>query len=576
MDWDESDRGLRSSLPLRSHPLILEIEVLNDQAPLSMATLHVLKGTSPLPGVALPLPKNGLELGRSTDAGATLADRGVSRRHAKVWPRDGHWWIEDLGSSNGTQVNGLSILHPVRLQSGDQLQLGPFVLQFIEETPAHENARILSQTLAGPTSNEIFQDTSGRRLRAILELTRSLGAFTELDPLFNRVAGHLFQLFPGADRILMLEGPPNDLHVTGGQMRGGGTALNRAYSRTLLHRVTTENIGLVASQAMDLGAIAGNTLVGMGVQSFVCAPLHDEAGKSIGALLLDRFRPGPPFPRDDLMLLTTIAIQVSISLQNHRLQARLLDQARLQHDLALARDIQQAYLPLAVPDALKRDHEVAAMLTPAQEVAGDFYDYFPLDSETSLLVVGDVTGKGIPAALFLTSVRSLLRHLASTTRDPGELLLHLNNALAANNPNGMFITLAAVTFEAASGRLTLALGGHPAPILFTPGSQATPLRGPSGRLIGFMELNQPIPTVTTILQPGEALMFYTDGVTEAPALQQSPTMFGEARLCTFLRRQHPDLSLDRIHCNLCDELERYTGSPIREDDVTLLSIRRRA
>ena len=148
-------------------------------------------------------------------------------------------------------------------------------------------------------------------------------------------------------------------------MRDGGKAVNLAYSRTLLRRVTTENIGLVASQAMEMGGIGGNSLVEMGVQSFICAPLHDEAGKVFGALLLDRFRPGPPFPHDDLMLLTTVSIQVSISLQNHRLQGRLLDQARFQRDLALARDIQQSYLPIVVPEALGRSHEVAAMLNPA-------------------------------------------------------------------------------------------------------------------------------------------------------------------------------------------------------------------
>ena len=515
-------------------------------------------------------------MGRATDAGLVLADRGVSRRHARIFRQGGQWWVEDLGSSNGTHVNGLKLVQPVPLRPGDQVQVGPFGLLFSDETKGFENVRILSQTIAGPASDEVYQDASGRRLRAMLELTRSLGSISAREPLFAQVAGHLFQLFPRADRMLMLEGKPNELRVTGSQMRDGEVALNQSYSRTLLRRVMIENIGLIASQEADLQGLGGHSLVEMGVQSFVCVPMHDESGKPAGALLLDRFRPGPPFPHDDLMLLTTVAIQVSICFQNYRMQAQLLDQARMQRDLALAREIQQAYLPTLVPVGLGPNHELAAMLNPAQEVAGDFYDYIPVDDTTCLLVVGDVTGKGITAALFLTSVRTLLRHLAVGTRNPGELMQRLNNAIAADNPNGMFVTLALALFESATGTVTLALGGHPAPVRFRPGALAAPLTGPAGRLVGYRQLDRPFPTYTASLQPGEALLFFTDGVTEANAEAQTPPLFGDQRLCTFLATQPAELSLDRIHCNLCDALERYTGSSLMEDDVTLLSIRRRS
>ncbi len=541
-----------------------------------MAALHVLKGPLPSPGAILELAESGQDIGRAPDAGIVLSDRGVSRRHAKIYQRDGNWFLEDLGSSNGTHVNGVRVQQPVQLHSGDQLQLGPFTLRFTDESTKSEHASIVSQTKAGPGSEELFQDASGRRLRAMLELTRSLGTVAGQEQWFPRVAGQLFQLFAGADRILMLEGSPAALQVTGSEMRGGGETVNQSFSRSLLRRVLTENIGLVASQPMEVRGMAGQSLMELGVESFMCAPLHDEAGKPIGALLLDRFRPGKPFPHDDLMLLTTIAIQVSISLQNQRFQTRLLDQARLQRDLALAREIQKAYLPTVAPTSLGEIHEVAAMLNPAQEVAGDFYDYFPNDDGTCLLVIGDVTGKGITAALFLTSVRTLLRHLASTTGDPGVLMFRLNNAIAADNPNGMFVTLVLAQVEVATGRVILAMGGHPAPVLFKPGVGAAPIPGPTGRLIGYAGMQRAVPTVTVNLQPGEALLFYTDGVTEANSQRESPPLFGEKRLCDLLAAQRPDLSLDRIHCNLCDELENFSGSPVMEDDVTLMSIRRRA
>ncbi len=527
-------------------------------------------------GRVFELEDSGQDLGRAPDAGIVLADLGISRRHASIRREGGKWWVVDLGSSNGTYVNGGKILQPVQIESGDQIQLGPFGLRFADEDVALENARVLSQTAAGPASPELYRDVSGHRLRAILDLTRSLGTVTGREPLFRRVASHLFQLFLGADRILLIEGPLPELRVVGSEMRAGGPAANQNFSRTLLRRVTAENIGLVASQPSDLRNLGGNSLVELGVESFMCAPLHDEAGKPIGALLLDRFRPGPPFPHEELMLLTTIAIQVSVSLQNQRFQTRLVDQARLERDLALAREIQQAYLPSTVPTELERHYEVAPLLHPAQEVAGDFYDYVSVDQSAHLLVIGDVTGKGITAALFLTSVRTLLRHLATTTHDPGELMHRLNNAIAADNPNGMFVTLVIARVNTSTGLITLAVGGHPAPILFKPDEYAAPVPGPSGRLIGFASLEQPVQTVSLRLKPGEALLFYTDGVTEANSKHLTPPLYGEQRLCSFLANQKSALSLDRIHGNLCEALEKHSDSHLMEDDVTLLSIRRRS
>ncbi len=540
-----------------------------------MATLHVLEGPAPYPGLTFELRENAPDIGRSPDLGIVLADRGVSRRHLRVARQGDRWVAEDLGSSNGTHVNGLKILQPVPLRSGDQIQVGPFVLVFSDGAAGEADPMILSMTQVGGDSDEIFRDASGRRLRAIMDLTRSLGGEAEPGALFDRLAVHLFRLFPSADRILMVDVPADGPRVAGARMCDGKAASNRTFSRTLLRRVTTENIGVVASMQSDAER-EGHSLYEMGVQSFVCVPLQDEDGKPCGALFADRFRPGPPFSHEDLMLLTTIGIQMSTSLQVGRMHARLIDQARLQRDVAVAREIQRGYLPDLAATCLPAGYEIAAMLAPAREVAGDFYDRLALADGRMLLAVGDVAGKGIPAALFLTSVRALLRHFATTIADPGELLRALNDAVAADNPNMTFVTLALAAVEPGVGRMVVATGGHPPPIRFGGGRAAAPLRHRHGPLVGFDRATSPYPTTVVDLAPGEALLFYTDGVTEAPTTGAKPgEEFGVRRLNEFLAAQPAGTSLDRIHGSLCAELERFCGTKAMEDDVTLLSIRRR-
>lgn len=517
------------------------------------------------------LTRDELVAGRGPESGIPLADRGVSRRHFLVRLMKGRWYVEDLGSSNGTYVNGLRILEPWELRNGDHIKAGPFTLAF-SSGEEEVGATVLNQKLMASARQELFDNAAGRKLRAVLDLTASLGGVNDPEGIFLGVARHLFTLFPVADRVMLIDGTGEGSQVAGAFNRAGESSPNRRFSRSVLCRVTAENVGIIASrEAGDLAA-AGLTLGVMGVQSFACVPLHGSDGQASGALLVDRFEPGPPFTQDDLSLLTAVAISVSISLENGRLQKRLVDQARLQRDMAVAREIQQSYLP-EIPSGLRwHGHEAAAFLHPAREVAGDFYDVLSLASGSTLFLVGDVSGKGIPAALFLASVRTLIRHFAAEMADPGELLQTVNNRLAADNPKMMFVTLLLASVQP-DGGIVLASGGHPSPARFSPGTPASILNLRPGRLLGIDAVDRPFPTTHLRLSPGETLLMYTDGVNEAPKADDLAVQFGNARLCAFLDAWVGADLLGSLHGQLCAELTRFSGSSEFEDDVTLLSLR---
>jgi len=534
--------------------------------------LEVIEGPGDSLHALHELTRNELVAGRAPESGILLADRGVSRRHFQVSLRDGKWFVEDLGSSNGTYVNGLRILQPWVLRPGDHIKAGPFTLAF-NSVEQEFGATILNQKLMSSARQELFDNAAGRKLRAVLDLTASLGGVNDPEGIVLGAARHLFTLFPAADRVMLIDGIGDSSQVAGAFTRAGESSPDRRFSRSVLRRVTSENVGVIASRETGDLSSSGSTLGAMGVQSFACVPLHDGNGKASGALLVDRFEPGPPFNQEDLSLLTAVAISVSISLENGRLQKRLVDQARLQRDMAVAREIQQSYLPELPSDPRWHRHEAAATLHPAREVAGDFYDVLSLASGGTLFLVGDVSGKGIPAALFLASVRTLIRHFASETTDPGELLRTVNNRLAADNPKMMFVTLLLAVVQP-DGEIILASGGHPPPARFRPGMPASLLGLRPGRLLGIDAIDHPFPTTRLQLSPGETLLMYTDGVNEAPMADEPSVQFGNARLCGFLDSRGGGDTLALIHDQLCTELTRFSGTSEFEDDVTLLSLRR--
>jgi sigma-B regulation protein RsbU (phosphoserine phosphatase) len=211
---------------------------------------------------------------------------------------------------------------------------------------------------------------------------------------------------------------------------------------------------------------------------------------------------------------------------------------------------------------------------PAREVSGDLYDFFALPSGRLAFLVGDVSGKGMPAALFMVAVRTLCRHLIPIAESPSQMMLRLNDALAADNPATMFVTLLHGVYDPVAGQLTVCCGGHPAPLVRRADGKVEPLRLPTGRLIGIPGGDLHLADATVQMQVGESFIVYTDGFTEARTPDRQ-TMFEEKRLADalanprLLRAPLKD-SVDATQA----AVERFTGGLEQDDDQTLFLLRR--
>jgi sigma-B regulation protein RsbU (phosphoserine phosphatase) len=265
-------------------------------------------------------------------------------------------------------------------------------------------------------------------------------------------------------------------------------------------------------------------------------------------------------------------LQVAGVLENAALHEEKLREERLHQELALAREIQQSFLPRDFRPVEPGDYDLYAHCSPAREMSGDLYDFLPLPDGKLALFVGDVSGKGMPSALFMIAVRTLIRHLTASSHSPAQLLASLNNALVADNPTSLFVTMIHATFDPVSGETVIVSGGHPQPLLRHANGRTETIEVRPAMMLGYARFNwSPQETVLT-LKRGELLAFYTDGLTEAftPGRQ---AMFGVERLQEVLEREgnHP---LPECAEAICRTIADFTRQPEQQDDQTLLLLKR--
>jgi serine phosphatase RsbU (regulator of sigma subunit) len=256
-------------------------------------------------------------------------------------------------------------------------------------------------------------------------------------------------------------------------------------------------------------------------------------------------------------------------LMRQRLEQERIERERIEQELQVARRIQQASLPKEVPELT--GWQIAPYYQPAREVGGDFYDFFELEDGRVGVVVGDATGKGVPAALMAEATSNMLRAVAQAlgSSSPGEVLSRVNETLLARIPDNMFVTCFYAILEPESGSLTYANAGHDLPYLHCNG-EAEELRA-RGMPLGLM-LGMGYEEKQTILEAGESALFYSDGLVEAH--DPKGEMFGFPRLRELVGEHGEEGSLEEA---LLEELYSFVGDGWeQEDDITLLTLRRSA
>lgn len=273
---------------------------------------------------------------------------------------------------------------------------------------------------------------------------------------------------------------------------------------------------------------------------------------------------------DEVGVLTSSFRTMVISLKEYirNLTETTAAKERIQSELKLAGDIQSSLIPRIFPPFPDRpEFDIYALMHPAKEVGGDFYDFFFIDRKRLCFLVADVADKGVPAALYMMVAKTLLKSEGQRLEEPGKILCSVNNILAEDNESSMFATVFCAVLDTVTGEVRFSNAGHNPPVVFRTGS-VTFLDAKHGIVLGPLK-NASYETGSLFLLPGETLFLYTDGVTEAK--NRTGEFFGETRLIGRLEKGSK-LSAGVIIHALMDDLVRFTAGAGQSDDITMLAV----
>jgi serine phosphatase RsbU (regulator of sigma subunit) len=464
--------------------------------------------------------RGALVLGRDRNCDVVLLEPTISRQHARLTFDGERLRVTDLGSSVGTFVNGERVAER-ELALGDRLKLGQAEFEVALETTGGTQPLELALLRSRP-------EESVRQLQTLLEVSRALAGATDLERVLATVleaAARLLEVDRARIVLLGEDGEPAGYSCFPPGLEAGDAGERSALLRRAIDTRTT----LVwdpqqgRSESMDargaLEAAASPLLVAR-------RPLAAEREASfvgrvevLGGILLERTRLARGFDRSQLSVLESLAADAAAAIDGARLYQEARDKAKFEHEMAIARTLQRALLQAPPP---VRFAETFAYFDPASSVGGDLY-HGALRSDGALaLALGDVSGKGIGAALWMALAQGLLGLLHDLAHPLEDLLPELNRALVRHNPNNRFLTLGLVLI-APDGRTRWANAGHCAGIHLRPG-RAPELLPSTGPVLGLLPatgagggaLPAPRWAVRELaLEPGDRIVFYSDGVTES-------------------------------------------------------------
>jgi serine phosphatase RsbU (regulator of sigma subunit) len=541
---------------------------------------HLAVRTGPRQGARLPLQGDRIILGRESGCDVVIdktmlgsdADKteSVSRRHAIISLVGGQYFIEDGNgagpSRNGTCVNDQPVLHPGRvpLRDADRIQLCGFGCTFHETDDDSISVEAAVDSSSGAGS---LYDQPAERLRVILEISNSLSTTLDIGSLLPRILDSLFQLFMQVDQgfVILQDEASAALIVQARKTREAEGQAEPGFSATIV-RSCLENRQAILGNDLDQKSSQSASLHALHIRSLLCAPLWAQDGRPLGAILLDSRGSKAPFTQDDLNLLVGVASQASIALRNARLHRDSLALQRRERDLEVAQQVQRALLPQRRPDVA--GYEFFDHYESAQEIGGDYYDFVPLPGGRLAVLLGDVAGKGVPAALVMARFSVEARVCLESEPDLAAAVARLNAVMVRSAVAERFVTLAATVLDPAAHTATLVSAGHPSPLLCRhAGGQvekAVPLQT-AGPPVGIAE-GQVYRSCQLPLLPGDSLVLFSDGVSDALDAQGRP--FGTRGIHEVLRQEQsgPHQTGER----LLRAVKQHAAGCRQNDDITLV------
>jgi len=508
-------------------------------------------------------------LGRQPHCDILIGDPGVSRHHSRIWSDQDAWFIEDLGSQNGTFVNGQRITQQ-RLMDDDVVWVGANRIR-VRHDPTGGNERVtltqavpplyLSSDQSGVLVHEASQDGSlqARKLSGLQAILEMVGSTLDPNQLLDQIVAKLLDVFAAADSVgvLVHDEATGKLQVRYRKDRVSVNDAGFTVPATIIEHAFRDRRGILLGDP-DAGAGPGPSGSAMG------APLQGR-DVSYGVLYVNCGTGS--FTRDDVNLLTSIGAQAGMAIHAARMHQELSRRERVERDVRLARRIQRSLLPGAPPEVIGLD--IAAHYEAAYHIGGDFYDFIWHDEDHLAFVVGDVSGKSISAALYMARLTGELRSRTGIAQTPRRLLRQVNEAVSSLGDDGMFATLIYAVYDFERRLLVFSNAGHLSPLLRR-GGRVSVIEAETARVppLGVLD-DLDVGEASIQLQPGDLIILATDGIYEAR--NAAGEEYGEQHLARCLSRA-TGKAADVIGSILLD-VAVHTGpaAPLR-DDVTIVAL----
>src|ERR1700686_2759536 len=529
-------------------------------------------------------------IGRGAETGnhLQLSDRRISRNCAAIVVEANKYYIEDRGQRRGLFVNREKV-ESRELQDGDVSNFGVDdsyeIIYRSAASAVGDSIPHLLTRMEHITGSDVISSASGRlsKLDQLLAATALLHSQLPLDEIRSIMVDHPISVMD-ADRGVLLEANEKAALHASLARRSGGLRLppeSLAPSQTAIQLALRKQEAVITEDLAqaEMDVQAAQSIVAQRLRAVVVIPLYAfshakttesvanlKRGEFLGVLYLDSRRPAA-FSKLDRQLLDAFTDQAASILDNARLVVRERERQRLEQEINIARDIQQALLPRNVRDYPHLS--VAGCNFPCLAVGGDYFDVFPLSDQRTAFLLADVSGKGLGAALLTAMLQGVLSGMPLGT-DPARVFNHVNRFLCSHSEVGRYATMFFGILDQ-DGEMDYINAGHPSPFLIRHGVAEEPFTEGSYP-VGLVQEAEYV-TARVKLEPGDTLILFSDGVTEA--MDPGEEVYGVPRLREVLTGQS-DCALDKLQKSILESVENFSKGAHQADDLTLLIVRYRS
>ncbi len=522
-------------------------------------------------------------IGRSSECDVPLDVAAVSRRHAVVIEEGGRFFVEDLGSRNGTYHNEQQLFDRTPLRDGDSITICDQTFRFhgnrVEEPSLPSDLADLVDDEDGHTNVMATLDVSGGstslglsarpevKLAALIEISNSLAQTLSVEEILPKLLDSLFKVFVQADRgfVVMRPKPDAPLVPVAAKTRRAADEEKVRISRTIAEEAMRSRKAILSADATsDERFNMAQSITDFSIRSMICAPMIGTGADPCGVIQIDTLNQRSRFTDEDLEVLAGVASQAAVAIDNAKMHQQVLAQQALERDLDLARRMQRALLPSEPPQV--PGYWFFDYYQPARQVGGDYYDYVQLPGDRFAVIVGDVAGKGVSAALLMARLSSDVRFALATESDPAKAVQRINRHFSQRDWQDKFVTMIVAVVNPQTHELILVNAGHMAPLV---------RRGDGGGVEELGEEAAGLPLGVTddyeyeahtrTLEPGDLITIFTDGFSEA--MNSNRDLYGLERLTQQIGQ--PTVNMADLGPLLLDDVRRFVDGFAQSDDMCL-------